>query len=89
MKCPRDLCARSRLRSPELKNSASCGWGLAAVGVRGILRLLGMAGYWQEEVELAPATFFFFKTFLMWTIFKVFIEFVTALFLFYVLVFWS
>ena len=30
---------------------------------------------------------FFFKIFLMWTIFKVFIEFVTILFLFYVLVF--
>ena len=30
----------------------------------------------------------FFKDFLMWTIFKVFIEFVTASFLFYVLVFW-
>ena len=28
------------------------------------------------------------KFFLMWTIFKVFIEFVTILFLFYVLVFW-
>ena len=33
--------------------------------------------------------FFFFKNFfLMWTIFKVFIEFVTILLLFYVLVFW-
>ena len=31
---------------------------------------------------------FFFKVFLMWTIFKVFIEFVTILLLFYVLVFW-
>ena len=31
---------------------------------------------------------FFFKDFLMWTIFKVFIEFVTILLLFYVLVFW-
>ena len=63
MKCPRDLCAQSRRRSPELKNSASCGWGHAAAGVRGILRLLGMAGCWQEVVELVPATFFFFKTF--------------------------
>ena len=32
---------------------------------------------------------FVFKIFLMWTIFKVFIEFVTILLLFYVLVFWS
>ena len=32
---------------------------------------------------------FFFKIFLMWTNFKVFIEFVTILLLFYVLVFWS
>ena len=32
--------------------------------------------------------FFFFKIFLVWTIFKVFIEFVTILLLFYVLVFW-
>ena len=31
---------------------------------------------------------FFFKTFLTWTIFKVFIEFVTVLFLVYALVFW-
>ena len=31
---------------------------------------------------------FFFKIFLMWTIFKVFIEFVTILLLFHVLVFW-
>ena len=31
---------------------------------------------------------FFFKDFLMWTIFQVFIEFVTILLLFYVLVFW-
>ena len=35
-------------------------------------------------------SFFFFilKIFLMWTIFKVFIEFVTILLLFYVLDFW-
>ena len=38
---------------------------------------------------IGPSNFFFFKAFLMWTIFKVFIEFVTALFLFYVLFFWS
>ena len=31
---------------------------------------------------------FFKNCFLMWTIFKAFIEFVTLLFLFYVLVFW-
>ena len=38
---------------------------------------------------LIPSLFFFFKIFsLMWTIFKVFIEFVTILLLFYVLVFW-
>ena len=30
----------------------------------------------------------FLRFFLMWTIFKVFIEFVTILFLFYALVFW-
>ena len=33
-------------------------------------------------------TSFFFKDFLTWTILKVFIEFVTMLLLFYVLVFW-
>ena len=33
-------------------------------------------------------SFVFFKIFLMWTIFKVFIEFVTILLLFYVLFFW-
>jgi len=32
--------------------------------------------------------FFFLKVFLMWTVFKVFIEFVTTLPLFYVLFFW-
>ena len=32
--------------------------------------------------------YIFLKIFLMWTIFKVFIEFVTMLLLFYVLVFW-
>ena len=32
--------------------------------------------------------FLFLRFFLMWTIFKVFIEFVTILFLFYALVFW-
>ena len=32
--------------------------------------------------------FFFLRFFLMWTIFKVFIEFVTILLLFYVLDFW-
>ena len=31
---------------------------------------------------------FFLKIFLMWTIFEVFIEFITVLLLFYVLVFW-
>ena len=34
-----------------------------------------------------PFFFFFFKIFLMWTLFEVFIEFVTILLLFYVLVF--
>ena len=33
-------------------------------------------------------SYLFFKTSLLWTIFKVFIEFVTILLLFYVLVFW-
>ena len=37
---------------------------------------------------LSPIYFFFLKFFLMWTIFKVFIEFVAILLLFYVLVFW-
>ena len=32
--------------------------------------------------------YFLFKIFLMWTILKVFIEFVTVLFLLYTLVFW-
>ena len=32
--------------------------------------------------------YFFFLTFLMWTIFEVFIEFTSVLFLFYALVFW-
>ena len=32
--------------------------------------------------------YYFFKIFFMWTIFKVFIEFVTILLWFYVLVFW-
>ena len=43
-----------------------------------------------EELRLpAPSwVFFFFKIFLMWTTFKVFIEFVTVLILFYLLVFW-
>lgn len=44
MRSPRDLYAHSRLRSPELKNLASCGWGPAAAGVGDILRLLGPAG---------------------------------------------
>jgi len=35
------------------------------------------------------AMFSFLKDFLMWTIFTIFIEFVTILLLFYVLVFWS
>ena len=33
--------------------------------------------------------YIFFKDFFMWTIFKVFIDFVTILLLFYILVFWS
>ena len=40
---------------------------------------------------MAPVSFFlfiFFKDVLLWTIFKVFIEFVTIFLLFYVLVFW-
>ena len=43
----------------------------------------------QKTFQLVPVflgyTFFFFFFFLMWTIFKVFNEFVTTLFLFYVL----
>ena len=42
----------------------------------------------KNEQQVHHAMTFFFKTFfLMWTIFKVFIEFVTILLLFYVLVF--
>ena len=39
---------------------------------------------WKEDAVFFLEFFFF----LMWTIFKVFIEFVTILLLFYVLVFW-
>ena len=39
-------------------------------------------------VTSTPAIFFFFKDFLVWTIFKVLTEFVTILLLFYVLAFW-
>ena len=43
------------------------------------------------ESPFSHFVFTFLKDFffLMWTIFKVFIEFVTILFLFYVLVFWQ
>ena len=40
------------------------------------------------ERVCVQTSFFFLKIFMMWTIFKVFIEFVTILLLFYVLVFW-
>ena len=44
---------------------------------------------WKEHKGGERLNFFFFlKIFLMWTIFKVFIEFVTILLLSYVLVFW-
>ena len=44
----------------------------------------------RQEILHLRFSFFFFKIFffLMWTIFKVFIEFVTILLLFNVLVFW-
>ena len=45
-----------------------------------------MGSYLQKVGILCIFLKFFF--FLMWTIFKVFIEFVTILLLFYVLVFW-
>ena len=42
-----------------------------------------------EGLSELPPPFSFYKDFFwMWTIFKVFIEFVTILFLFYVFVFW-
>ena len=40
------------------------------------------------DQKLFPSGISFYDFFLMWTIFKVFVEFVTILFLFYGLVFW-
>ena len=40
----------------------------------------------QGSPEILPV--YFFKTFFIWTIFKVCIKFVTTLLLFYILVFW-
>ena len=51
----------------------------------------GIFLYSQDGVNVARLFFVCFsvlKIFLMWTIFKVFIVFVTILFWFYVLVFW-
>ena len=63
-----------------------------------IIKKLNNSKCWLEcgELELSYTVggnikcynCFLFKIFLMWTIFKVFIEFVTILLLFYVLVFW-
>ena len=50
-------------------------------------RLFGTVS-WGATQSLLMCLFFFFKIFWMGTIFKVFIEFVTVLLLFYVLVFW-
>ena len=45
--------------------------------------------FFQQEHFMGDAVYFFFlQDFLMWTILEVFIEFVTILLLFYVLVFW-
>ena len=44
---------------------------------------------WNLYIEPLTTITMFLKIFLMWTIFKVFIEFVTVLLLFYVLVFFS
>ena len=41
-----------------------------------------------HEVNTEALLFFFLQFFLMWTIFQVFIEFITTLLLFYILVFW-
>ena len=41
-----------------------------------------------SELAISLPFVIFFKIFLMWTIFKVFIEYVTMLLLFYVLIFW-
>ena len=46
----------------------------------------GIASHHDSRRGVCPIVF---KIFLMWIIFKVFIEFVTRLLLFYVLVFWS
>ena len=61
----------------------------------GWITLLTLVGNWSSFFFLSviyqifiPITSFFFKIFLIWTIFKVFIEFVTILLLFYVLIFW-
>ena len=53
--------------------------------VHWIERLSGEGNSWTEKYR--PVLFLFFFL-LMWTIFKIFIEFVTIVFLFYVLVFW-
>ena len=43
----------------------------------------------QLDIDVQDhSLFYFFQIFLMWTIFKVFIEFVTILLLFYALDFW-
>ena len=50
----------------------------------------GCGGGWEGAFPYCVFFFFFkaFKKIWMWTMFKVFIEFVTILLLFYVLVFW-
>ena len=52
------------------------------------MSLLVMVYVLLEKMSTQILCPFFLKTFLIWTIFKVFIEFVTILLLFYVLVFW-
>ena len=65
-------------------------YGISFWGDLSILELKSRDGYTNRECVQDHWVVFFFKIFfLMWTIFKVFIEFVTIKkFLFYVLVFW-
>ena len=76
----------------SLPLSYTCPWHCSAVVLRS--QALGnKKGLWRwvgRSLSLLCVFFFFkaFKKIWMWTMFKVFIEFVTILLLFYVLVFW-
>ena len=64
-----------------------------AFGYQGFLPAFQM-GLWFSVIfpavlDSSPSVMLFLKIFLMWTICKVFIEFVTILLLFHVLVFWA